>query len=155
MRRVIIMRGIPGAGKSTWIENRKSQAEVTVTVSADYFHIERIDGVPVYNFKPENLEKAHNWCLGQYLDRLEAGCEEIIVDNTNSRVFEIAPYYRLAEVYGYEVSIVWVHCDPAVAWARCAHGAPMDKIKAMANSFEALPPWWNLTHVFPGQEGSQ
>lgn len=136
MKRVTIMRGIPGSGKSTYAKQTGGYV-----VSADRYHI--INGV--YIFKKENAAAAHNYCLRQFLGLLEDGCEHIVVDNTNVKVFEIAPYYRLAEALGFEVEIVYILCPPDVGVQRTEHAVPIETVTAMANGFEPLPPWWKQT----------
>lgn len=140
MKKVTIMRGIPGSGKSTWICNNT----LGKTVSADSWFL-REDGS--YGFDKEQLPHAHNWCLRQFLAYLYDGVTHIIVDNTNIRVYEIAPFYRLAETFGYNVEIIWLVCDPVKAFQRNIHGVPIELVKSMAISFEPLPPWWNVRIV--------
>lgn len=138
MKRVTIMRGIPGSGKSTLARDIDPKALI---VSADHYHM--VDGV--YQFKKENASAAHNDCLKKFITAtLTPEVQHIIVDNTNVKVFEIAPYYRLAETMGFEVQIIWILCPPVVGVERTKHGVPLETIAAMANGFEPLPPWWNL-----------
>lgn len=141
MKKVTIMRGIPGSGKSTWMQMNLFGH----VVSADYYFTNPVTGE--YHFNPEQLPNAHNACLKDFIDHLQRERDHIIVDNTNVRTFEIAPYYRLAEVFGYEVEIVWLVCDPAVAVARGVHGVPENLVRTMSVSFEPLPAWWNVRIV--------
>lgn len=140
--KVIIMRGIPGAGKSSWIRSISDDATI---VSADYFHVGK-DGV--YRFDPRNASAAHDQCLKRFLELVQ-GDSTVIVDNTNIRGWEIAPYYRVAEVSGADVSIVRIECDPYIAARRNAHGVPLKNVLDMwaALRAESLPPWWKETVV--------
>jgi predicted kinase len=137
------MRGIPGVGKSYYVR----KISKWVVCSADDFFIGD-DGE--YRFDPAMLKQAHDACLMLFFTSLQEAKDDdvIVVDNTNIRVYEFAPYYRLAEAFGVPVEIVWVHCDPAKAAARTTHGVPSNKVLEMAQSFEAVPPWWNVRHVF-------
>lgn len=137
MNKVTIMRGIPGSGKSTWIRDNVHG----LVVSADEY-FSSADGS--YKFDPTLLPAAHNDCLKRFLSNVYAGRESIVVDNTNIRTYEIAPYYRLAEVYGYEVEVIWLVCAPSLAIKRGIHGVPEDLVRSMAISFEPLPSWWNV-----------
>lgn len=137
MKKVTIMRGIPGSGKSTWARNNV----VGRFVSADdYF----IDNNGVYVFNKDHLAAAHDLCLRNFVYLLDNETPSLVVDNTNVRAFEIAPYYRLAEAFGYHVEIIWLICDPVIAANRCIHGVPIDLVKSMSLSFDPLPSWWNV-----------
>ncbi len=135
------MRGCAGSGKSTWIKNNLPKATV---FSTDHYFMK--DGV--YQFDPKLLGTNHNLCLRDYTCALINKIPEIVVDNTNVKVFEIAPFYRLAEAMGYAVKIVWIHCTWEVAAARNTHGVPPETVRQMSRSFEPLPLWWNLENVY-------
>lgn len=146
---VIIMRGIPGSGKSTWAKTHHPGA---VFCSADDYFTGPSDGM--YRFDPTLLSEAHDQCLIKYLKALEFAHEcrpgpnnDIVVDNTNIRVFELAPYYRLAEAFKCSVKIVQMYCEPSLAYTRCQHGVPLGVIEGMARSFEPVPTWWNVHYI--------
>lgn len=88
---VIIMRGLPGSGKDTWIRRNYPEG------SADSFHM--VNGV--YQYDPKKAGEAHNACLRKFLsiciEVKESLPSQLIVSNTNSTIVEIAPYYRVAE----------------------------------------------------------
>ena len=95
MSKVTLLRGISGAGKSTYAATNYPGAFV---VSADSFFT-FADG---YKFNPTRLGEVHGLCLLNFLDAAQRG-RNVVVDNTNITVEEIAPYYALAEAYGREV----------------------------------------------------
>ena len=141
---VIILRGIPGSGKSTYI--RKNLPEAWI-FSADHFFMVGEE----YKFDPSKLPQAHAACLREYLEWLTfvegRRCRwPLVVDNTNTSVMEIAPYAALALAYGASLRIVTIKCDPAVAAARNVHGVPEAAVLAMAKRLEdetpRLAPWW-------------
>ena len=70
--------------------------------------------------------------------------EPVIVDNTNLTAWELAPYVRLAELYGYNYQILTFWCDPLVCAKRNVHGVPVDRIFCMNQTLlnEKLPPHW-------------
>lgn len=156
MRKCIIMRGIPGSGKSTWVNKNFRDAlipSVFHVYSTDWYFT---DDEGFYRFNPEKLSENHNRCLEDFasmtinLSRRNVPDRTLIVDNTNVRLFEIAPYYRIAEAFGYAVEIVWVQCDVQRAIARNVHDVPENIIRNMANSFEPIPHFWNQTIVIGG-----
>lgn len=141
---VIIMRGIPGSGKSTWIKQNLIEAgQDWFIVSADHYHM--IGGV--YRYDPKNAGNAHAQCLRkftEYLKRNEGCSGGIIVDNTNTTAWEIAPYYALALAFQCDVKIVRVHCPLETALPRSIHDVPATRVWQMYQNIvtEKLPPHW-------------
>lgn len=145
--RIMITRGTPGSGKSTWVAKNYPGA---IVISTDKHHIDP-DGV--YRFKQERLTEFHDKTLREFvylttgeLTPGDAG-QDLVVDNTNIRVFEIAPYYRIAEAFGHKVQIIQMVCDPVKAAKRNTHGVPENIVIGMHNSIEPLPSWWNVKYV--------
>ena len=97
------MRGCPGSGKT-----HTAQHLITITVKKpfsdhifstdDYFDRDKKNG---YLFIPEHLPKAHDWNLKRVQSVTDKGISPIIVDNTNSEPWEMAPYMKLAVANGY------------------------------------------------------
>lgn len=77
-------------------------------------------------------------------------CPVLYVDNTNCAAWEIAPYYRLAEIYGCEVTIVNVICELKTAMKRGIHSVPFSTVLFMSQTMQntILPAHWNQTVVF-------
>lgn len=140
MNRVYLMRGPSGSGKSTWIKNNIPNAKI---ISTDNYFM--VNGE--YKFDPLRLPEYHNQALTDYLKLLQEDALDIVVDNTNIRVFEIAPYYRLAEVFGYKVTVIWIVTKINNCIERNVHGVPSQTIKNQMMSIEPLPPWWNVDIV--------
>lgn len=143
MKKVYIMRGASSSGKSTWVKNNLRNALV---ISADNYFM--INGV--YTFDPRKLSENHNKCLIDYLDALQDNVELIVVDNTNTKVFEVAPYYRLAEAFGYAAEIVWVVSTPEYCKSHNPHGTPENIIDQMFSGVEPIPHWWKFRIVLNG-----
>jgi predicted ABC-type ATPase len=144
--KVWILRGLPGSGKSTLVSNWRTPA--SYVCSADTYHI--VGGV--YRFDPKNAANAHNECLKDFAN-IVANCGKIVdvfVDNTNTAVWEIAPYYRLAEALGHTVEIVYIHCDLKQAMSRGVHNVPAATMLAMQRRLltEELPSFWKQTVIF-------
>eukprot|EP00961_Rhodomonas_salina_P011533 155206-Rhodomonas_salina.1 len=79
-------------------------------------------------FDVSRLNEAHGWCLGQFLTGLESNARMVVVDNTNSCLWEYANYLQLARVFGYASVVIQIACpDEATARAfhrRCTHDVP-------------------------------
>lgn len=139
------MRGIPGSGKSTWLQKNAPGAAV---FSADDYHVDAKDGI--YKFKPENAKAAHDKCLRAFTDFVVLGTAnvDIAVSNTNVRVWELAGYVRIAEAFGFEVKIIRMVCDPEIAIIRGVHNVPPETVWKMYCEMEPLPGHWRETPVF-------
>ena len=137
MKKLTIMRGIPGSGKSHYTRKYPT----AVICSADNY-FKRPDGFYDFNFRV--LKNAHAWCRKK-VECAMAGdtwgpSPSIIVDNTNTRHWEYAEYLKLADKYGYDVeTIVIGDFDDASVKKyaeRNTHGVPVDKVIEMAQRFE-------------------
>jgi predicted kinase len=144
------MRGLPGAGKSTWVKKNHPDALVC---SADSFFIDE-DGV--YRFDGTRISDAHASCLRKYAGTLASinddelkSPEIIVVDNTGIKAWEISPYYNLAEAYGHDVTIVHICCNTETAHSRNVHGVPLERVQKMNISLsnEDLPRFWSVEIV--------
>lgn len=138
-RRVMVLRGLPGSGKSTYAAG----IEGAVVCSADDFYV-RIGG-GVYRHDPARIGEAHTECFRKFLTSLTEGRDTVVCDNTNSMAIEIAPYMLAAAAFGYEAEVIQFRCSPEEAAARNVHGVPEDVIRKMAEAMErTLPPWWTV-----------
>lgn len=166
--KVIILRGVPGSGKSHFTKN--FDEETTLVVSADFFFQNRADMLgKTYNevFNPANLPDAHAQCLCRFTEEVtrwddapisdeDYGADQkkaVIVDNTNITAVEMAPYVALAQAYGCSVEIHRFDIDTLTAAHRNTHGVSEAVIGRMNSSLRAeeLPPWWpkEIVHEAP------
>jgi hypothetical protein len=140
---VIILRGISGAGKSTYAKKLEEKRPGLCIVSADNFFIDD-DGV--YTFVPKLLPDAHRMCLREFADLVRIPTADMLVDNTNTSVVEIAPYMALAQAYGHEARIITLKADVILAALRNAHGTPLETVgrqnERLLKEQELFPPWW-------------
>ncbi len=163
--RVIILRGISGAGKSTFLpvfinENNLLEENVIVA-SADHLFENRAKMLGesyLHVFDPSDLPKAHAQCLVKFVELL-ARCDEpllsdedveewheqvVVVDNTNIGVAEMAPYIALAQAYDCEVEVICLWATPEAAHKRSSHKVSFEVILGQYKQLlrESLPPWW-------------
>lgn len=106
MRKLVILRGIPGSGKSTWVKENQLEA---YTLSSD--HIRTLYQAPSLNRSGDlvliDYENKKVWdTLTQMLEaRMEHG-EFVIVDATHTTMKEIMKYKLLAKKYCYRMYCV-------------------------------------------------
>lgn len=98
MKQLIILRGVSGAGKST-VAEIISEGYWPICEADQYHYTEN----GVYDWKPENVGKAHAWCQGIVRDAMASNLNKIIVSNTSTTEKELKPYLALAEEFGYQV----------------------------------------------------
>jgi predicted kinase len=115
---LFILRGLPGAGKSTL------GAEVAdVCFAADDFMPEPFD--------PKELPKAHSKCRHSVEDALAKGLI-VAVANTFTTRREVEPYINIAETRGVKFTVLVVenwHGNKSI------HNVPEDTIRKMAKRF--------------------
>lgn len=105
MKKLIILRGLPGAGKSTAratiaFNNDCADTDRIAFVSTDdYFR--RPDGK--YAWYAGELSTAHAWAQDLARHFMESKTHVIIIDNTNIKRAHMQPYIDLAAQHGYEV----------------------------------------------------
>ena len=99
IKTLYILRGVSGAGKTT-LATKLCELPNTISVAADDYHYSVGGGE--YDWKPENMQKAHNWCKSAVEGGMQHGFN-VVVHNTNTTNKETSPYLVLAEKYGYKV----------------------------------------------------
>lgn len=102
--KLIILRGIPGCGKTSFagfLVNNIYEAEIYA--ADDYW--EKEGG---YEFDLSKLHLAHKECQKNVKGAMEDEVPVIIIHNTSTQNKELEPYLCLAKTYGYEVSVLVV-----------------------------------------------
>lgn len=125
-KKLVIVRGIPGSGKSTRAK------QIADEIGAKHFEADMyfVGADGVYRFDRASLSNAHAWCLGQ-AQRAMLRAESVVVANTFTRRWEIQPYLDSAKEMGYEVEEVV--CRESFG---SVHGVPSDAIARMASNWE-------------------
>ena len=133
MKKLYIVRGLPGSGKSTFAEALVG-SDFLVCEADKYFIV---DGE--YKFDGTKLKQAHEWCRNRVETYMKDSLvndqfyREIAVSNTFTQEWEMESYYKLAEQYGYMVfSIIVENRHGGIN----QHGVPADKLEQMKNRFE-------------------
>ena len=129
-----ILRGISGSGKSTKAKDLVNKDMTKVFSTDDYF---MKDGK--YIFNPREIPTAHEWNRKRVEQALIQGIGPIVVDNTNTELWEAKPYANLAQRYGHEVKFVeseapW-RFDADELAKRNVHGVPKASIDKMIKRY--------------------
>jgi len=134
---VVIMRGLPGSGKSTRVKHLvASFRDKSCICSADDFFVRR----GKYQFDPRQLGRAHQACLTRFVNALSHGVKLVIVDNTNTQRWEYSNYVKIAKLAGAAVRIEELACPSEqaalAANAHNVHGVPQHASLAMFKRWE-------------------
>lgn len=126
---VIILRGLPGAGKSTLALKLTKREYIC---SADHY----FEQGGKYKFDSRLLGVAHDSCFNKFANLIHGGlgiAPIIVVDNTNTRVKEFKRYLDYAEKYGIKPLVF--HVRPTISLSqmheRGVHNVPRDKFIEM------------------------
>lgn len=129
MKELFLLRGLPGAGKSTLAKMLVGDKDYCHK-EADMYFVDR-DGN--YKFNPSQLKDAHKWCQDEIEFAMKYDHSPVVVSNTFTQEWEMQSYYELAEKYGYRVhSLIVENRHGGVN----EHGVPEDKLEIMKNRFE-------------------
>lgn len=120
---LVIIRGLPGSGKSTMA---RVLAQVGyVHVEADMYFMNN----GCYEYDRNKIQAAHAWCRQRVREALESG-KRVVVSNTFTRLQEMEPYLQMnADVRVIEAKGQWAN----------EHGVQEQTIQRMAERWEPWP----------------
>ena len=100
MKNLIILRGVPGAGKSTLA--KFLAGDKGVIVEEDDYHM--IDGQ--YYYKHEDVESAKRKCIDKINEEMWYNEKLIVVSNTNTKASSVTGLIDLAKINGYRYTVL-------------------------------------------------
>ena len=120
MSELVLLRGQPGAGKSTFAAILARQQ--FLHVEADHWMVnERHE----YEFNPSSLNYCHQQCLERTKTTLARG-RNVVVANTFSKLWELEPYLQL----GYRTTVLHVEGN-----FDNVHGVSKEKVQEMKDKY--------------------
>lgn len=124
-----MLRGLPGAGKSTLAKQLSEVGKYPVLSIDSYFTNEKGE----YDFKFDENHKAYKACEQQTEEALKQNTLKVFVDNTFTLDWEIEPYFKLASKYNYQLHVLTVenyHNSGNV------HNVSVDQLQKMAEKYK-------------------
>lgn len=143
MQQVVIMRGVPGSGKSTMaakiLEHSIKTYGSAIVCSNDDYPGYYPEGV--YAWTRERAKEARKWCQEKFEQAIKDGVAVVIVDNCHLTEKSYSFYKQAAEAAGYEVSFNVFQPEARLEYAKaCAarnkHGVDLGMIINMMKSWE-------------------
>ena len=127
MADLILVRGLPGSGKSTFAQDF---AYDYVRLEADMWFTDHLGN---YNWNAINIRQAHAWCLETARILLNNG-QSVVVSNTFTTLKEMQPYIDHAKLLDIEVRVYRMTKNYG-----SIHNVPDEAIKRMVDRFQGYP----------------
>ena len=127
---VVILRGLPGAGKSDFAKFIAREKGSDIICEADDYHY---NDEGEYVFNPSNLGKAHQACYDKFSSLISINEPLIIVSNTSTTLEEFFKYNKLALEHGYRVTVTTVE---NYRDGKSIHGVPDEAMNRMRERFQ-------------------
>lgn len=128
MQTLYIIRGLPGAGKSTFA-NVLAGATKAYNFEADRY---LINDAGEYDWNPDRVRQAHIQCQRGVLHIMRYYNNDIVLSNTSTTEKEMKPYLDMAAEHGYQVVILIVENRHG---GNSVHDVPEETIQRMQNRF--------------------
>ena len=129
-RNLILLRGLPGSGKTTLAALLSEQGKYPVFSVDDYF-TDALTGAYHFDFKNNHL--AYKQCEEHTRQAMQQGLPKIILHNTFTIPWELDAYFKLASAFGYTVFVCTVERYHS---GKNVHAIPDEHIAKMAEKYK-------------------
>lgn len=147
MKKLVLVRGCPGAGKSTLAREMLLNNTNSAHFETDMYWV-RPDGT--YDFNIKLIEEAHKWCHRCVENLMSLNRTPIIVSNTFTVFKEVRFYVDLAVQYGYYLEIITLLSQYANV-----HNVPEKTLKKMQARFESSEQMQDNILKYPLSDSSE
>ena len=131
MNSLILLRGLPGSGKTSLAKDLSEDGKYPVFSVDDYFTDEKGQ----YKFEFEKNHLAYKQCEERTRSAMQNKVQKIFLDNTFTLEWEMEPYFKLAAEYNYKVYVVTVENRHK---GNNIHDIPEEHIRKMAEKYKVI-----------------
>lgn len=133
---LVLVRGLPGSGKSTYAKELVRNNPSFVHLEADQFFVSPFSAK--YVFKGELIKYAHQLCVANTVFSLSHN-RSVVVSNTFIKLWEMEEYFKIEELLHPSFKIVEME-----TMYESVHSLPNHKIRTMKSKWEEIPEEWGI-----------
>jgi predicted kinase len=132
MPSLILLRGLPGSGKTSLAKVLSDDGQWPV-FSVDSYFTDPDTGE--YRFEFDKNHLAYKACLQNTEEAMKQRTEKIFIDNTLTIEWEIEPYFQLASAYNYTIFVATVENRHK---GKNTHDISEDQLERMAAKYKVV-----------------
>jgi len=131
LKKVYILRGVSGSGKSSFVKKFLPKNVIIHSTDKFFYKGKR------YVFNLKKLSFYHQKNFDNFLENLKKGKKVIVIDNTNLLCEFVRPYIETAKKYGYKVILVdFIPRGREFHYKRNIHNIPLKVISNQIKNYK-------------------
>jgi predicted kinase len=131
MKELILLRGLPGSGKTTLAGILSDGGKYPMFCVDDYF----TDEFGHYEFRFQENHLAYAQCEEGVRNAMQQSAEKIIVHNTFTIEWELEAYFKLAHEHGYRVHVATIENRHG---SKNMHEIPDEHLQKMRDKYKII-----------------